>query len=184
MTRIRDPIHGAIEIDDRERAVLDAPFVQRLRGVRQLGFSEMAFPGATHTRYAHALGACHVLGRLFDSIFEELPDVPDSDVDRLRAEFIRERLAVIGVVGDADCPVESSNLPDPQRSSKDHETRHEAAEEEIGGDRPLPRLQDGERTWIGPAEFDLCRLHHSSPSAETTEYSDSSASVLVNLEFR
>ena len=92
MTRIRDPIHGAIEIDDRERAVLDAPFVQRLRGVRQLGFSEMAFPGATHTRYSHALGACHVLGRLFDSIFEELPQVPEREVERLRAAA---RIAVL-----------------------------------------------------------------------------------------
>jgi HD superfamily phosphohydrolase len=85
VTRIRDPIHGALEIDERERAVLDAPFVQRLRGVRQLGFSEMAFPGATHSRYAHALGACHVLGRLFDSIFSELPEVADRERERLRA---------------------------------------------------------------------------------------------------
>ena len=92
MTRIRDPIHGAVEIDDRERMVLDAPFVQRLRGVRQLGFSEMAFPGATHTRYSHALGACHVLGRLFDSIFEELPQVPASERERLRAAA---RIAVL-----------------------------------------------------------------------------------------
>jgi len=92
VTRIRDPIHGAIEIDDRERTVLDAPFVQRLRGVRQLGFSEMAFPGATHSRYSHALGACHVLGQLFDSIFEGLPEVSATDRDRLRAAA---RIAVL-----------------------------------------------------------------------------------------
>ena len=69
VTRIRDPIHGSIELDEREVAVLDSPFMQRLRNVRQLGFSELAFPGATHARYAHALGACHVVGRIIDAIY-------------------------------------------------------------------------------------------------------------------
>jgi len=38
--------------------------------VRQLGFGELAFPGATHTRHAHSLGAMHVSGRLFDAVAE------------------------------------------------------------------------------------------------------------------
>lgn len=91
-TRIRDPIHGSILLDPRERQVLDAPFFQRLRWVRQMGFADAAFPGATHTRYVHALGACHVSGRIFDSLLQHLPPLPEGDRARLRAAL---RLAVL-----------------------------------------------------------------------------------------
>jgi len=63
--RIQDPIHGTIAVSDRELEVVDSPYYQRLRNIRQLGFGEMAFPGATHTRHAHSLGAMHVSGKLF-----------------------------------------------------------------------------------------------------------------------
>ena len=70
---IRDPIHGAIAIDPVETAVIDHPFVQRLRGIRQLGFSHLPFPGATHTRYNHSLGVMHLAGRAFDACFRDKP---------------------------------------------------------------------------------------------------------------
>lgn len=91
-TRIRDPIHGSILLDHRERQVIDAPFFQRLRWVRQMGFADAAFPGATHTRYVHALGACHVSGRIFDSLRQHLPPLPEAERNRLRAAL---RLAVL-----------------------------------------------------------------------------------------
>jgi HD superfamily phosphohydrolase len=43
--------------------------VQRLRSIRQTGFSQMAFPGATHTRYVHSLGALHLAGLAFDQAY-------------------------------------------------------------------------------------------------------------------
>jgi HD superfamily phosphohydrolase len=67
--RVRDPIHGTIVVQDPEIPLLDSRFFQRLRHVKQLGFGEMAFPGASHTRHAHSLGAMHVSSRLFDSVF-------------------------------------------------------------------------------------------------------------------
>lgn len=70
---IRDPLHGAIAVDERELAVIDHRFVQRLRGIGQLGFSHLAFPGATHTRYCHSLGAMHLAGRAFDACFRDDP---------------------------------------------------------------------------------------------------------------
>jgi HD superfamily phosphohydrolase len=72
-TEIRDPIHGAITVDLQETAVIDHPFVQRLRGIRQLGFSHLPFPGATHSRYNHSLGVMHLAGRAFDSCFPDDP---------------------------------------------------------------------------------------------------------------
>lgn len=91
MTQIRDPIHGSIPIDERELAVVDSPYFQRLRSVRQLGFADLAFPGANHTRYAHALGAAHLAGRIFDSIYGRL-HVGEADRARLKAAL---RVAVL-----------------------------------------------------------------------------------------
>jgi len=75
---IRDPVHGAIAVDRQEAAVIDHSFVQRLRGIRQLGFSHLPFPGATHSRYAHSLGAMHLAGRAFDACFRG-DDFPSPD---------------------------------------------------------------------------------------------------------
>ncbi|MDY7231990.1 HD domain-containing protein [Hyalangium rubrum] len=74
--RIRDPIHGTIPVSDPEKAIIDSPQYQRLRHVRQLGFGDLAFPGATHTRHAHSLGAMHVASRLFGAVASRtvLPD--------------------------------------------------------------------------------------------------------------
>src|SRR3954462_13026157 len=89
--RIRDPIHGVMPVSDDEKAVIDSRFYQRLRGVRQLGFGDMAFPGAPHTRHAHSLGAMHVSSRLFDAVAASA-DPPDSARARFRAAV---RLAVL-----------------------------------------------------------------------------------------
>jgi len=72
-TEIRDPIYGAVTVDSAETAVIDHPSVQRLRGIRQLGFSHLPFPGATHTRYAHSLGVMNLAGRAFDICFGDKP---------------------------------------------------------------------------------------------------------------
>ena len=88
---IRDPIHGAIEITADERVLLDSPQYQRLRNVKQLGFADLAFPGATHTRYAHGLGAMAVATKVFDVLSPRLGLDPD-DRDRFRQTL---RLAVL-----------------------------------------------------------------------------------------
>ncbi|MEC7240159.1 MAG: HD domain-containing protein [Myxococcota bacterium] len=68
-TEVRDPIHGAIGVTAQELPVLDHPFVQRLRNILQMGFSQLPFPGAVHSRYIHAVGVMHLAGRAFDSAF-------------------------------------------------------------------------------------------------------------------
>lgn len=62
--RIRDPIHDLIEFgtSDFEQmawSLLCTPEFQRLRRIKQLGFSELVFPGATHSRFAHSVGVFH-----------------------------------------------------------------------------------------------------------------------------
>lgn len=65
---VRDPVHGSIAVSDPEVAVMDDPLFQRLRRIRQLGFAELAYPGATHTRYLHSLGAMELAGQAFDAL--------------------------------------------------------------------------------------------------------------------
>ncbi len=67
---IRDPVHGSIPIDDAEIEILEHPFFQRLRNIKQLGFSEYVFPGATHTRYLHSIGVMNVSSMVFNSLFK------------------------------------------------------------------------------------------------------------------
>lgn len=75
MVEIRDPLYGAIRVGSQEAAVVDHPFIQRLRGIKQMGFSELPFPGAVHTRYAHSLGVMELAGRAFDACFRRDPFV-------------------------------------------------------------------------------------------------------------
>lgn len=71
--RIRDPLHNLIAFDKGQFeqtlwGVIQTPPFQRLRRIRQLGFSELAYPGATHTRFAHSVGAYHTARHLMQII--------------------------------------------------------------------------------------------------------------------
>jgi len=68
---VRDPIHGGIAIDPAEIEIVDNPWVQRLRNIRQTGFSHLSFPGATHTRYGHSIGVMHLAGKAFDHAYND-----------------------------------------------------------------------------------------------------------------
>lgn len=57
---IHDPIHGAIRVSDKILRIIDTPQFQRLRGVKQLGFANLVYPGANHTRFEHSIGAMHL----------------------------------------------------------------------------------------------------------------------------
>ena len=67
---VRDPLWNNIRLDPEILAVLDTPAVQRLRYVRQLGHAFLVYPGATHTRFEHALGAYHLARRALAQLEE------------------------------------------------------------------------------------------------------------------
>ncbi len=64
---LRDPVHGVVAFEGTNGRVLprliDTSEMQRLRRVRALGVASMAFPGAEHSRFAHAIGAAQVMAR-------------------------------------------------------------------------------------------------------------------------
>jgi len=67
---IRDPLWDNIRVDRAALLALDTPTVQRLRYIRQVGHSFLVYPGATHTRFEHALGAYHLTRRAIASLEE------------------------------------------------------------------------------------------------------------------
>ncbi len=68
MHRVRDPIHGFIDLTPVEAALVETRPVQRLRRVKQLGLTHLVYPGAEHSRFVHSLGACHVAGLLASAL--------------------------------------------------------------------------------------------------------------------
>jgi HD superfamily phosphohydrolase len=59
-----DSIHGDIHLTKRELDVIDTASFQRLRHLKQLAMSQMAYPNATHTRFAHSLGVFAIMARI------------------------------------------------------------------------------------------------------------------------
>jgi hypothetical protein len=67
MTRNRnvlDPVWGEVRLSEDEWRIINLPCFQRLRRIHQLGLTMLVFPGATHSRFGHSLGACHAAGEV------------------------------------------------------------------------------------------------------------------------
>ncbi len=66
---INDPVYGFISIQsDLIYDLIQHPYFQRLRYIKQLGLSDLVYPGAQHTRFHHALGAVHLMGRVLKNL--------------------------------------------------------------------------------------------------------------------
>ncbi len=85
---IRDAVHGFIEPDQFEVAVIDSQPFQRLRHVHQLALSFLVYPGASHKRFEHSLGVMHLAGKIFDTVTRE-----DKLTDQVR-DIVPERHSV------------------------------------------------------------------------------------------
>lgn len=76
---IRDPVHDLIAFGDNDLdrlllRLINTKEFQRLRRIKQLGFSDMVFPGATHTRFAHSIGVMHTARKFFKAIRRICPE--------------------------------------------------------------------------------------------------------------
>ncbi len=65
---VRDPIWTEIPITEIERRIIQTVAFHRLRGIKQLGFAYLAFPGAVHTRFEHSLGVMHATDLLLKMV--------------------------------------------------------------------------------------------------------------------
>ena len=67
---VRCPVYGFISLNDWEREIISQPAFQRLRRIRQLGWTDYVYPGAMHTRFEHSLGVMHMATLLYEGITE------------------------------------------------------------------------------------------------------------------
>ena len=68
---VRDPIHGLIDFEKHEWAIIDSAGFQRLRGIQQLAFTHLVYPGARHSRFEHCMGAAHIAGNVAEVLGED-----------------------------------------------------------------------------------------------------------------
>lgn len=66
---INDPVYGFLRFPEPElMQLIEHPWFQRLRHIKQMGMAHLVYPGAVHTRFHHSLGACHLMGQALDQL--------------------------------------------------------------------------------------------------------------------
>src|SRR5437016_1425889 len=91
---VRCPVHGFIGINDWEREIISQPAFQRLRRIRQLGWTDLVYPGAMHTRFEHSLGVMHVATSMYEAVARRSADVLKSELAYNQEGLDRHRTLV------------------------------------------------------------------------------------------
>lgn len=90
---VNDPVHGFITIPEGlARRVVESAEFQRLRRIRQLGLSDFVYPGATHTRFGHSLGAMHLMGEALRALGTKGWEVPKETEEAALAAILMHDL--------------------------------------------------------------------------------------------
>lgn len=77
---IHDPIHGTSIFERHEVALLDTPFLQRLRSIAQNGPTSLVYPSANATRLEHSVGVCAMANKMLQLLRERHPDLITPEV--------------------------------------------------------------------------------------------------------
>jgi HD superfamily phosphohydrolase len=79
---LNDPVYGFITIpSELIFTIIDHPFFQRLRRIRQLGLTDFVYPGALHTRFHHAIGAMHLMSITLDNLRIKGTEISDEEYE-------------------------------------------------------------------------------------------------------
>ncbi|MBP7398254.1 MAG: HD domain-containing protein [Chitinophagales bacterium] len=79
---LNDPIYGFITIPHEIiYDIIEHPWFQRLRRIQQLGLSNLVYPGANHTRFQHAIGAMHLLGKAVHVLRSKGNEITDAEAE-------------------------------------------------------------------------------------------------------
>ena len=111
--KVCDPLYAYIYLDPWEKSLISHPIFQRLRSIRQLGFSDQAFPSGTHNRFSHSLGVCHLAGEAFDSIFNKNDSLPLSESKKQKFRKAVRMAALLHDIGHGPLSHSSESLMPP-----------------------------------------------------------------------
>ena len=79
---LNDPVHGFIKIPcEFIFDLLEDPWSQRLRFIKQLGLTDMVYPGATHSRFIHSLGALHLMAQALTTLRKKKVEISDKEFE-------------------------------------------------------------------------------------------------------
>ena len=79
---LNDPVYGFITIpSELIFAIIDHPYFQRLRRIKQLGLTDLVYPGALHTRFHHAIGAMHLMSITLDHLRNKGTEISDHEYE-------------------------------------------------------------------------------------------------------
>jgi uncharacterized protein len=79
---INDPVYGFIHIQSElVYDIIQHPYFQRLRHIKQLGLAYLVYPGATHSRFQHALGAMHLMARALENLRYKKIDISEAELE-------------------------------------------------------------------------------------------------------
>lgn len=79
---INDPVYGFITIpSELIFAIIEHPYFQRLRRIKQLGLTDMVYPGALHTRFHHAIGAMHLMSITLDHLRNKGQEISEEEYE-------------------------------------------------------------------------------------------------------
>jgi len=86
---INDPVYGFIHIkSDLLFDLIQHPYFQRLRRIRQLGLTYLVYPGANHTRFQHAIGAMHLMQLALDTIKSKGHEITNEEAEAAQAAIL------------------------------------------------------------------------------------------------
>lgn len=86
---INDPVYGFITItSDLLFDLVEHPYFQRLRRIKQLGLADLVYPGALHTRFHHALGAMHLMGLTLVTLVEKGHQISNEEKEAAQAAIL------------------------------------------------------------------------------------------------
>ncbi|QXV66228.1 HD domain-containing protein [Mucilaginibacter sp. 21P] len=81
---INDPVYGFISIPtELVYDLIDHPYFQRLRYIKQVGMTHLVYPGALHTRFHHALGAMHLMGLAIETLCSKGQEISPEEKEGL-----------------------------------------------------------------------------------------------------
>jgi hypothetical protein len=86
---INDPVHGFITVSSPFiYSILEHPYFQRLRSIKQLGLTHLVYPGACHSRFQHALGAMYLMERALDTLKDKGHKITDDEKEMALAAIL------------------------------------------------------------------------------------------------